>query len=113
MAEVTGPAPNGIFDRLSTCPPFCEGHADPTSYSQHGTALEFFGTDGPVIVSQCDGEPPTVRLIELESPSHDFTPQQARLVALQMLQAADLAERYAEPSLTADTIRRLAELVAA
>lgn len=113
MTEVIGVAANGYFDKLSTCPPFCEGHADPGGHSEHFTALDYFGTDGPVVVNQQDGQPATVRLVDLPSPACDFTPQEARVIAFQMLQAADLAERYALPSLTADIVRQLAALVSA
>lgn len=112
MPHGIGLAPNGLFERLATCPGFCEGHCDPSTYHVHGTALEHFGTDGPVTVSQRDGEAPMVCLVDLDAPSHEMTPQQARIVALQLMQAADLAERYSLPLPTADISQALAALLA-
>lgn len=112
MAHGIGLAPNGLFERLDTCLPFCEGHADPSTWHIHGTALDYFGTDGPVTVNQIDGQPPMVCLVDVSTPSHEMTPAEARIVALQLLQAADLAERYTLPLPTADISKALAALLA-
>lgn len=112
MPHGIGLAPGGLFERLDTCPAFCEGHAD-CSVTQHGTPLDFFGTDGPVVVNQRDGEQPMVCLVDVDTPYHELTPPQARIVALQLLQAADLAERYSQSLPATDIARQLAVLLAA
>lgn len=101
------------LDRLPTCGFFCEGHTDPSNYAYHTTALDYFGTDGPVGVTQRDGEPPVVSLFEMDNPQADFSPMRARQVAYQMLLAADVAERAAMPTVTESVTRMLAEVLAA
>ena len=112
MADGIGSPFGGLFERLATCPGFCEGHVD-ASVTTHGTALDYFGTCGPVVVNQREGEMPMVCLVDLPAPSAEFTPAQARIVALQLMQAADLAERYSLPLPTAAITRALAAVLAA
>lgn len=112
MMDGIGSPFGDLFERLASCPGFCEGHVDLTVTS-HGTALDYFGTNGPVVVNQREGHTPMVCLVDLATPSAEFTPAQARIVALQLMQAADLAERFSLPLPTADITRALAAALAA
>jgi len=102
-----------MFERLPSCPFFCEGHVDPSVYRFHTTTLDYFGTDGPVAVTQTDGSAVAVSLVDVETPQADFTPNEARILTYQLLLAADIAERAAVPTTTADLARRLAESLTA
>lgn len=107
MSNLIDPTTDSLFGRWSTCPTWCEGHID-DSVPTHGTSVDYFGPDG-VVVNQNDGQPPIVSLINYRTPQVDFTPTRARLLAFQILQAADLAERYATPSVTSEATRLLAQ----
>jgi hypothetical protein len=100
------------FDRYSTCFADCEGHADPSTKTFHSTKWEFFGEMG-VTVSQTDGQKPEVSLVDLPHPQASYSPTEARLLAYQIMLAADMAERLAQPSITAEITRLLAEALAA
>lgn len=101
-----------MFERLPNCPFFCEGHVDPSVYRFHSTALDYFGTDGPVAVTQLGGGVPAVSLVDLDHPQADFTVTEARLLAYQLLLAADIAERAATPSVTETVTQMLAAALA-
>lgn len=84
------------FYRTPRCGLWCSGHMDETNENVHTTDIEgVLGNN--VIVTQTDGQPPLVALIELDSPQHDMTPMQARLLAYRLLLAADFSERSAAP----------------
>lgn len=108
MSDSTDVFCSGVFDRYPDCPFFCEGHADP-AYSEHGTPLDYFGTNGPVTVNQRCGEAPTVALVDLSTPYYRLTAPEARMLALQLLQAADLVDRAALPVPATNVVRLLAE----
>jgi hypothetical protein len=91
MPTFIGTTPDGD-DLLSTCAQWCQGHSDPTTYHIHTTDLHRFGKDGPVTVTQTDGEPAKVALVDLPHPQAEFTPAEARRVADQLVRAADLVE---------------------
>lgn len=101
------------FEQLPSCPFFCQGHADPSTYNMHSTDLDYFGEDGPVGVTQTDGAAPVVSLFDLPAPQVDFSPAEARQVAYQMLLTADIAERAALSTPTAAATRALGEALAA
>jgi len=103
--------PRSVFARTTECPIFCEGHVD-ESVTSHGTEYDFFGPDG-VVVTQAQDKPPVVSLIDFNPVQHDFTPAHARRLAYQILQAAELAERYTQPCATAHITRLLAATIAA
>ncbi|HZP54988.1 hypothetical protein [Actinocrinis sp.] len=96
------------FERYDTCFPACEGHADPSTVHFHSTPWDFFGELG-VTVSQTDGEAPQVSLVDMPHPVASYSPAYARVLAYQILLAADMAERLAQPSPTAEVTRLLAE----
>jgi hypothetical protein len=113
MAKFTDLLGHGMFIRTTACAdkPWCEGHVD-DSVTSHGTEYDFFGPDG-VVVTQGEGRPPMVSLIDFDPAQNDYTPAHARRIAFQILQAADLAERYAQPSATGAVALLLAETIAA
>lgn len=96
------------FDRYDGCFPECEGHADPSTKHYHSTRWEYFGEMG-VTVTKTDGESPQVSLVDLPHPQASYSPAYARVLAYQILLAADMAERLAQPSPTAEITRLLAE----
>lgn len=96
------------FERYETCFAACEGHADPSTAHEHTTAWEYFGTLG-VTVTRTDGELPEVSLVDLPHPVASYSPAHARVLAYQILLAADMAERLAQPSPTEQVTRLLAE----
>lgn len=96
------------FERFPDCPFFCSGHADPTA-TEHTTPLEYFGTDGPVTVNQRPGELPRVALVDLSTPYYRMSAPEARMLALQLLQAADLVDRASLPIATTEVTRLLAQ----
>jgi len=102
-----------MFERLPSCPFFCEGHVDPSVYRFHTTTLDYFGTDGPVAVTQTDDSAVAVSLGDVETPQADFTPNEARILAYQLLLAADIAERAAMPTTAAGIAQQLAEALSA
>lgn len=101
-----------MFERLPHCPFFCNGHVDESSTHTHTTDLDYFAENGPVTVTQVDGAPPVVSLVELPSPQADFSPMRARQVAYQMLLAADIADRAASATETSTITRLLGEALA-
>lgn len=111
MSELIGQTADG-FDRYSSCSFFCAGHADLSTAHIHTTDLDHFGKNGPVIVTQTDGEAPKVALVDLPSPQANFTPAEARVVAFQLLMAADVADRAAQPTVASEVTRMLAEALA-
>jgi 20S proteasome alpha/beta subunit len=116
MSDLTDPLgliTHGGFWRFPACQPaICAGHADNSNPHVHSTDLG--GVLGDfVAVTQTDGQPPAVSLIEATAPQWDLTPAEARVLALHLLLGADLAERFAAPSPTADAVRSLAESLAA
>ena len=96
------------FARYATCFPGCEGHCDPSTRQHHSTAWEFFGQFG-VTVSQTDGQAPAVSLVDLPHPKADYSPNEARLLAYQILLAADMAERLSAPTVTSRFTQLLGE----
>lgn len=110
MSNLIGLTSDSLFSRWATCEPWCEGHID-DSVTTHGTSVDYFGPDG-VVVNQVEGQPPVVSLIEYR-PQTDFTPARARLLAFQILQAADLAERYAMPNAASEVTRMLGQALMA
>ena len=111
MSQLTDLYGRGVFARIPACAdkPWCEGHVDST-VTAHGTEYEFFGPDG-VVVTQIEGQPPVVSLIDFNPTQNDYTPAHARRLAFQILQAADLAERYTQTSPTSQLTRLLAEVI--
>jgi hypothetical protein len=101
-----------MYDRFPGCAPWCAGHLDDSVPNQHSTDYDYFGPDA-VGVTQVDGHPPVVSLFDYSSPQVNFTPAQARLFAYQLMQAAELAERFAFPLQSAAATRALAESLAA
>lgn len=71
---------------------YCAGHSDASSLRAHSTAWEYFGRFG-VAATQNGENPSVVSLVEIEHPQADYTVDEARQFALQILQAADVAER--------------------
>ncbi len=108
-------AGDSLFDRCPKNPDWCPGHLgeEPT---QCATEYTRFGPDG-ISVTQDGDAPPVVDLqtavMDWTVPRLKFSPAQARLFAFQMFQAADLAERYAQPSATSNITRMIAEALAA
>jgi len=83
--------PDGI--QRPTCGEFyCVGHADETTTDTHCTPWEYFGEFG-VAVTREGERPAMVSLVEIAHPQADYTVAEARQLALQILQAADVAER--------------------
>jgi hypothetical protein len=83
-----------IFPTYEQCPPFCEGHSDMSCLEIHGTDLDYFMPNGPVVVNQFEDGAPLVGLVEMDSPYSLYTPAQARRLASALSQAADLADRH-------------------
>jgi hypothetical protein len=104
VSDSTGIFYSGAFDRHPDCPFFCEGHADPT-VTEHGTPLDYFGTDGPVTVNQAAGKLPMVALVDLPTPYCRMAAPRARMLALQLLQAADLVDRASLPGSATEAVR--------
>lgn len=100
---------HGHFPHYVECLAFqlCEGHADSSSRHLHGTAWDHFGEMG-VVLTKIGDKPPVVSLIDMDPAQNDYTPAEARMLALQILLAADLAERFAQPSPAEPVIRQLA-----
>ena len=101
-----------LFPQLPNCPSWCEGHADESTPTHHGTELDYFGTDGPVVVTQVDGHEPVVALVDLERPAAEFTPNEARMLAYQILTAADFAERAGREDMTSIVAKAVAAALA-
>ena len=109
MLDVFSPQSLGFY-RTPTCPIWCGLHCDPSTEHIHTTDIGGVLGDN-VIVTQTEGQPPLVALIEIESPQHDMTPARARLEAYRLLMAADFAERAGLPTVTDQLIRQLAEVL--
>lgn len=105
---------NNNFPHYAECLTFqpCEGHADASARDIHGTSWDYFGQMG-VVVTKVGDRPPVVSLIDMDPAQNDYSPAEARLLALQILVAADMAERYAQPSPTEAVVRQLAETLLA
>lgn len=100
LPEDTQRPPCGLF--------YCAGHSDETSLDTHSSAWEYFGHFG-VAVTRNGEHPSMVSLVEIAHPQADYTVDQARQLALQILQAADVAERANLPlSPVADVTSQLA-----
>lgn len=101
LPEDTQRPPCGLF--------YCAGHSDETSLETHSSAWEYFGHFG-VAVTRNGPQPSMVSLVEIAHPQADYTVTEARQLALQILQAADVAERANLPlSPVAAFTARLAE----
>lgn len=100
------------FERYATCFPGCEGHSDSSTAHEHSTPWEYFGEFG-VTVTQTDGEAPQISLVDMPHPVASYSPAHARVLAYQILLAADMAERLAQPSPTEHVARLLAEALRA
>lgn len=111
MLDVFSPQSLGFY-RTPTCPIWCGLHCDPSTEHIHTTDIGGVLGDN-VIVTQTDGQPPLVALIEIESPQREMTPARARLEAYRLLMAADFAERSGLPTVTDQLVRQLAEALSA
>lgn len=100
------------FPHYAECLAFppCEGHAGPSTRQFHGTTWDYFGEMG-VVVTKTGARPPVVSLVDMEPTQNDYTPAEARMLALQILLAADLAERFAQPSPTSRLTLLLAKAI--
>ncbi len=104
MPEDTQRPPCGRF--------YCAGHSDESSLTAHATPWEYFGRLG-VAVTQNGESPSMVSLVDIDTPQADYTVAEARQLALQILQAADLAERANVPLPGERVTERLAGLLGA
>lgn len=118
MAKITDPRPR-LSDRFRAAwRAFRDpngtylGAYDPSTEHIHTTDIGGVLGDN-VIITQTDGQPPLVALIEIESPQHEMTPARARLEAYRLLIAADFAERSGLPTVTDQLVRQLAEVLEA
>lgn len=99
MAHPTGAHPyasrdsfDDLYERLPRDPAFCVGHLDRSTDNEHNTPLDHFGPDGLAVV-QRDGHPAGVSFADFSLRGTVSTPR-ARLVAMQILEACALADRY-------------------
>lgn len=81
-----------LYERIPNDPAFCVGHLDRSTDTEHNTPLDHFGPDGLAVV-QRDGHPAGVSFADFSLRGTVSTPR-ARLVAMQILEACALADRY-------------------